>query len=221
MTTPLLRQRQINEMQDDRRALTEQLANPHIQDKATVARQIRRLDHQLETQTPKEAIGPEIDTLVQEEKELREAFTEGMPTAEEMRKCPPGAVGKNMAWEKRNKGTILKWKNVMLRLNVGNDDPDLCNIERFRPKANTLGMEKAQIPGKTYFFPTEAYKEGHERIFSKEKSDTPVTATEVVASIKPDKSKIKKGGWSPERKAAHSERMKARHAKRKTAKEGI
>lgn len=217
MTTPLLRQRQINEMQDDKRSLSKMLENPHIQDKASVARQLRRLDHQLETQTPKELAGRDVDGLVREEKELREKFTEGMPTAEEMRKCPPGAVGKHMAWEKRNKGTIMKWKNATLRLNVGDDDPDLCNIERFRPKTNTLGMEGAQIPGKTFFFPTETYKEGHERIdWSKTGEESnPEPDVPVVASPE-----SKKGGtWSPERRAAHSEKMKAHHAKRKVKEE--
>jgi hypothetical protein len=35
-----------------------------------------------------------------------------MPSQEEMRKAPPGAVDKHMGWEKRNKPKIAEWKNL-------------------------------------------------------------------------------------------------------------
>jgi len=87
-----------------------------------VMKQIRRLDTSLNAQTPKAFVGAEVDAAVQMERELRERILQGMPSQEEMRKSPPGAVDKHIEWEKRNKTDLLKWKNLKLRLNAGNPD---------------------------------------------------------------------------------------------------
>ena len=110
----LLRPHQREEMKSEKDALRGKLSNPHIEDKGAVARQLRKLEHQLETQTPKSYSGGEVDIAIRREVELREKLLEGIPSQEEMRKNPPGAVGKHMEWEKHNKNNILEWNNTML-----------------------------------------------------------------------------------------------------------
>ncbi len=77
----------------------------------------------------------------------------GMLSQEEMRTNPPGAVDKHLNWEKANKQNIAKWKNLMLRMNVGTEDQDLCNIERLRPTKSTMNMDGAQVSRTQYFMP--------------------------------------------------------------------
>ena len=196
----LLRPYQIEEMTSDRENLERQLNNPHIQDKGAVTTQLRKLRHQLETQTPKPYVGGELDTAVARSEKLKTEILDGMPSQEEMRKSPPGAVDKHRTWEKKNKAKLLEWKEIQLRLNAGTDENDVANFERFRPTGSTLSMHNAVIPGKQYFMPSESpqYKESHDRIFKKE---------------------TKKRGMSPEARQKASERMKAMHASKKTAKE--
>jgi hypothetical protein len=75
-----------------------------------------------------------------------------MPSQEEMRKAPPGAVDKHMSWEKRNKLKILEWKNLRLRLTHGTE-AEAANLERHRPTGSTLNMDNAHIVGKQFFMP--------------------------------------------------------------------
>lgn len=188
----LLRPHQVNEMLSDKENLQHQLNNPLIKDKGMVTTQLRKLNHQLETQTPKPYVGKEVDSAVQESERLKEELLQGMPSQEEMRKSPPGAVDKHRTWEKRNKAKLLKWKEIQLRLNAGSDENDVANFERYRPIGSTLNMANAVIPGKQYFMPSESqqYKENHDKIFNKK-------------------------GMSPEARQKASERMKAMHAAKK------
>ena len=73
-----------------------------------------------------------------------------MPSGEEMRKCPAGAIAKHTDWEKRNKGNIAKWKENQLRLNPNSDDPDLANFEKFRPTQSTLNMHNEIVEGQQF-----------------------------------------------------------------------
>ena len=196
----LLRPHQINEMHADKENLERQMNNPHIQDRGLVANQLRKLNRQLETQTPKPYSGKDLDSAVTRSEKLKAEILDGMPSQEEMRKSPPGAVDKHRTWEKKNKAKLLEWKEIQLRLNAGTDENDVANFERFRPTSSTLSMHNAVIPGKQYFMPSESpqYKESHDRIFSKE---------------------TKKRGMSKEARQKASERMKAMHAAKKAAKE--
>ena len=196
----LLRPHQVNEMISDKENLQRQLNNPHIQDKGLVTSQLRKLNHQLETQTPKHFVGKDLDTAVQRSDKLKEEILQGMPSQEEMRKSPPGAVDKHRTWEKRNKAKLLEWKEIQLRLNAGSDENDVANFERFRPTGSSLNMQNAQIPGKQYFMPSTSpeYKENHDRIFAKDKP---------------------KKGMSAEARQKASERMKKMHADKKAKKE--
>lgn len=196
--TTLLRPNQIDEMTAERESLSAALHNPHVQDKGSVVRQLRKLEHQLETQTPRPFEGKEVDAAVAREKELREQLLVGMPSQEEMRKSPPGAVGKHMDWERRNKRKLMEWKAIQLRLNHESKDPDVANFERFRPTRSTLNMDNAHIPGHTYFMPSEAYKENYDNIFRKPEEP-------------------KRPTISAEERERRRQRMLARHAARKAA----
>jgi hypothetical protein len=147
----LLRVDQIEEMEGEREGMRKKLQNPNIQDKGIVADQLRKLDTQLETQRPREFSSAEIDNAVRREASLREEWSKDMLSAEEMRKCPPGAVDRHLAWERKNKAKISEWQNIMRRLNAGSDAREIASIERFRPEVNTLNMHNAIVAGKTYF----------------------------------------------------------------------
>ncbi len=163
-TAHLLRPNQVNDLLDDKQSLENSLKSPHLQDRGAVHTQLRRLNKQIDQQAPKQPSGAELDKLVKQEASLREKILTGMPSQEEMRKCPPGAIGKETKWNKKNKNNMLAWKNTMLRLNAGTDDPDVANFERYRPISNSLNMDNAQIPGKQYYLPTEAYKAGYDNV---------------------------------------------------------
>lgn len=152
-TKPLLRPAQLESAKEERQTLEAKLRSPHIQDKGEVQRQIRRLDSSLKTQAPEEFKGKDVDKAKVLEAELRGKILDGMPSHEEMRKNPPGAVAKHLAWEKRNKQNMELWKNLQLRLNVGTNDPDIANFEKYRPHKSSLNMDGAQISGNSVFLP--------------------------------------------------------------------
>ena len=124
-------------------------------------RQLRALNAQLVSQSPKAYKSDEVDKAVAREKVLREQFTEGMLTQAEMRKTPTGAVDKHIAWERRNKEAILEWKNIRLRLQESGgidgmtDARDVANIERYRPVGGSgeLPMHNPLIAGKDIHLP--------------------------------------------------------------------
>ena len=165
-TTPKLRPWQAEKLNEEKRRLEGTLnAPPHIanqiQDRGMLARQLRRLDTQIETQTPQPYAAGEIDSAVARESHLLEEITAGMPTQAEMRRNPAGARDKHRAWEKRNKTKILEWRNIRLRRRASgaSDDPDdardICNIEVHRPVGGPgeLNMHNEQIPGQQYYLP--------------------------------------------------------------------
>ena len=84
-------------------------------------------------------------------KTLLDQILTGMPSQEEMRKAPPGAVDKHMGWEKRNKPAIMEWKNLQLRLRPG--EREAANLERHRPASSTLNMDNAVVQGKAIYIP--------------------------------------------------------------------
>lgn len=151
----LLRPNQIEELKDEERILEKKLKLADVMpiDRAAAMGQLQRVRRHLDVQSPKEVSGKVKDDLIKKNDKLLEEILEGMPSQEEMRKNPPGAVDKHRKWESRNKQKIIEWKNNQLTLNVGTDDIDVANLERFRPKASTLNMQNAQISGKDYYFP--------------------------------------------------------------------
>ena len=127
-----------------------------------MAKQLRGLKRQLETQAPKGYAEADKDAAITREAELRDSWTNGMPTQAEMRRNPAGAVDKNRSWDARSKAAVLEWKNIRLRLHAGGDLPntladsrDVANIEMFRPAvaSHELNMANEQIPGTQYHMP--------------------------------------------------------------------
>jgi len=163
-TAPLLKQSQLQEMGQERDRLKQTLhAPPHlrnaIQDASTMFGVLKRLESSLERDTPREYAGAELDKAVRREKELREKIMKGMPTSEEMRRNPPGALDKHMQWEARNKADIGEWKNIRRRMMASGavessvSDASVANVEMLRPSGgHQLSMDGAQIPvAKTYY----------------------------------------------------------------------
>lgn len=141
-------------MEDEKRAKEEQLRSATFRgDKGEVSEQLRALVRQLETQRPRPYKSDEIDNAVRREAELRSQIRDGMLSQEEMRKCPPGAVDRHRAWEKRNASRIEEWQNIQRRLHADDDDLESASIENFRPVQSTMNMHNAMIPGKNIFLP--------------------------------------------------------------------
>jgi len=153
-TKPLYRPDQLQNAKEEIRSLEAKLSNPQIQDKGEVGKQLRRAKHMLAAQTPEPPTsGEEEGRMVARSKQLLSDILQGMPSHEEMRKSPPGAIDKHRHWEGRNKAKILEWKNLQLRMTAGSGDREVANLERHRPHASTLNMDNAFIPGRNFFMP--------------------------------------------------------------------
>ncbi len=167
--TNFLRPHQISRIESDVRAGKAALNDPtaRLEDRSLVTKRVARLEKQLAEETPPDITREQENRLAKIEKDLRtQIASDGMPSHEEMRRAPDGAVGKHMRWEKRNKKALLRWKNVMLTLSKGSSDPDIANFERHRPHDSTIGMHSAQI-GKdqdAYSFPSEQFKANYDNI---------------------------------------------------------
>lgn len=152
-TKPLLRPSQVEDTKSEIKALEAKLQSPYIEDKGEVAKQLRRVTKSFEEQVPRPPVdGEEEGRMVARSRDLLNDILQGMPSQEEMRKAPPGAVDKHMKWEKANKARIAEWKNIQLRLTHG-QEPDAANLERHRPVGSSLNMDNAYIPGRTFFMP--------------------------------------------------------------------
>lgn len=153
-TTPLLRPDQLARAKDEIKSLEHKLSNPLVEDKGEVRKQLRNAVRITDEQTPlPPQNGEEEGRMVSRSKQLLSEILEGMPSQEEMRKAPPGAVEKHRAWEGRNKSKIMEWKHIQLRLNAGSSNMDTANLELHRPKASTLNMDSAFIAGKQFHMP--------------------------------------------------------------------
>ena len=163
MATNLLRPPQIIELENERKYLDEQLNGPWkhlVQEPGKVRGRLRDVSKQLDEGRPHPVTDPlERDKLAKVEQGLREEITQGMLSQEEMRKNPPGAVDRHLAWERGMKGKILEWKEARLRLAADTSpvetwNRDEANLEQFRPEG-AIGRVRldAQIPGKMAMSP--------------------------------------------------------------------
>ncbi len=176
-----LKPQQVAELNGEKTSIERSLrgeGGAQLQDRGAAMKRGRAIDKMLTEEQAPELKPEQKDSWSKRGGELREKFTQGMCSGEEMRKAPPGAVGKHTRWEKHNKSAILEWKNIQRALNPGSDDPDVANIEQFRPHrtAHDLNMDNAQITGTTYsgISPTPQYLEGHDRTFGeKEEEEKP------------------------------------------------
>lgn len=166
-TENVLHPRQTAELKETKARLAGMLsAPPYIRDQladggANVQKQIRDIDNMLK-QAPEPIPPDEIDAAVKTEKLLREKWLEGMPTQAEMRRNPPGAVDKNMSWQKKTKTAVAQWKRLRRQLHASGisehhlaDEGDVSNIELYRPRGGSgeMGMDNAQIAGKDFHLP--------------------------------------------------------------------
>lgn len=153
-TSPLLRPDQLESAREEIKSLEAKMTNPLIEDKGQVRRQLQNARKATEMQTPHAPQNAEEEgRMVSKSRELLGKILEGMPSQEEMRKAPPGAVEKHRSWETRNKARILEWKNLQLRLTAGSGDRDAANLEKHRPTSSSLNMDSAFIQGKNFFMP--------------------------------------------------------------------
>src|SRR3990167_9226865 len=129
------------------------MQQPHAQLRHIMARQLKAQEKTLAEGTPQPFAAGEVDAAVAREKALRDEITAGMPSSREMRRNMPGVVGRHMRWERKNKPLINEWKYLRRRIFAGTDDPDVANLEQFRPAGNPAydaDLAGAQIPGHDY-----------------------------------------------------------------------
>lgn len=164
-TAPYLKVSQIEEMQGEKRRLSETLnAPPHLrralQDPAQMMKTLRGIEKSLSEDSPVPYQGAEKDAAVKREKELREKFSATMPTQAEMRRNPPGALDKHIMWERDNEDDVGEWKNIRRRMLESGMLPgsmserSASNIELYRPAGGSgeLNMDNAQIPQARTFY---------------------------------------------------------------------
>ena len=120
------------------------------------AQQARQLSKMVDDQIAKPVQGEKKDLIAKLAEEVMEStIRPALVPREDMRRNPAGSVGRFMRVEnaKPIKQAIQQWKRAQLVLEPGNEDPDLANVERFRPERinDTNGaatfMANAQIPG--------------------------------------------------------------------------
>jgi hypothetical protein len=165
---------QVQRMNSDIVSLRKQIEDPRPggADKGEMLARVRRIEQSLETQKPPDLTAEQRDAYAKEEERLRETFAPHMLSGEEMRKAPPGAVDRQIAFHEKFKRVIFRWKNIIRALNPDNTAPDLSSIERFRPhkRPGQPSMHDVQIEGKTFvgLEDSPAYREGWDRTFGDE-----------------------------------------------------
>lgn len=147
-----LRSGQRAEFKDEIRKLEVVLEDPiarkAITDIGRVTRRLAALRRDLKTQSPVPLTASQRDKIAKLNRLCQAAFTDCMPTDEQMRRKPPGAVDHHRAWDETNKRAVLFWKASQLLLHPESTDIDLCNVERFRPSPATRNLHvDAQLPG--------------------------------------------------------------------------
>ena len=169
-----LKTRQVVDYQDEIKAIDDMLndGKSKIENRADMNQRVQQLRQTLAHGAPPDTTPDQRTALAKEEASLREEIKSEMLSQEELRKCPPGAIGAELKFQRRNKAKIIRWKNIMRTLHKGDDDPDISNMEKFRGKVNRLNMDNAVIPGKQHFLSpdTQAYKDGYEKIWPSEAS---------------------------------------------------
>ena len=122
---------------------------------ADAAKRIRAIHQTLTDQAPKKITGPRANQVFQKIEEVLAAdIKPAMLSKTVMRRNPAGAVGHFLRSENSRgvKDAILTVKRAIRGLDPENPDPDLTNMERFRPEGaradgTTSFMPDATIPG--------------------------------------------------------------------------
>lgn len=211
----LLKTHQVEELLDEKAQIQDTLSpsNPfrkNINKPQLMHQRARSIEKIIEEYAPEKLPGNEQDKLAKLEQDLRNTWTQGMPTEEEMRKNPAGMVDRHRKWEKANKKIIMQWKNVRRQLEPNSDDPDLANIERFRPSGVMDRLvADAQIRGAMNYrtIPQENWDTAFE---GKGPENTALKQAERVAE---EQGKGKRQ-YTEEQKEAMRQRLAAARAKR-------
>jgi hypothetical protein len=187
-----LRPNEIQECEEDKRTFQRMLKQRDYDRRVQhqgVLNSLKAVEKRLQ-QAPPDLSPEQRDRASKRITELEGQLKEGMLSHEEMRRNPPGAVAQNVRWERANKRRVMEWKNLQLALHKGASHTDtsaMLNIARLRPHTNHLPMGGAQIQSTvTMSFPSEAYKEGWERIFGSgdtEKDDMRQRLSELEALL--------------------------------------
>jgi len=166
--------REVQEWSAEISSLEATLSDPgaRLEDRGEVTQQLKRAKHALDTESPPDVTPAQRDAIAKEAVELREKIRGQMCSQEEMRKAPPGAIGKHFK-EREMIPLHLRWKNLMRILHKGDPNPDVANIEMLRPKESTINMDNAVIPGKQFFLSpdTQQYKDNYDQTFGGGEAD--------------------------------------------------
>lgn len=146
----LLRPHQVMELTEEANRIDRMLVGEHrgaVQDANALRKASKRIRKAVDAAAPQPYEGAEKDKMAVRASVLRDKIQEGMLSRVEMRRNPVGAVDRHLAWEKANKGRILEYKHIMLRLNSGTEERNVANIEKFRPEGGMSYTSEAQISG--------------------------------------------------------------------------
>ena len=188
---PTLKPTQRKAIEDDLEAAQSALTNPEISqfitDKASLSKQVKTMKDTLDREAPKPyGTAAEKDTAMLRERELREQFTDNMPSVEEMRKNRDGSPTKHLAWEKKNKKAILEWREIRKRLEPDSDDDSITSYEKYRPERPFAYDANAQISG--HHAMSEKAKENYPEEMAQPKATTAIShMKEVFSNIFPAK----------------------------------
>lgn len=144
------RQSEAAEVEATERKLTDPVERRFLQNPGKLKQQNDRRKQNLLAQSPPTDLKPsQRDKMRKLETVTRDFVAENMPTAEQMRHNPPGAVDHHIAWNRHAKRALLTWKSVRILLNSDSDALDLANFEVYRPaNAATRNLfSDGQIPG--------------------------------------------------------------------------
>ena len=149
---PYLRKNQLERMESEEKRLVSSLNDPGVRDKEDAARSLQRLRHQRDRQTAPAMTPLEKDKVVRLEQELLADLKVAVPSDQEMRHMPSGAVERHIDWEDRiqgplkmkNRRKIHVWKNLRVLLGLS------PNFEPHRPQTSKLNLEDSFIPTRNF-----------------------------------------------------------------------
>lgn len=141
-----LRPTQVADLQDEKKRLDKFCQRPDV-DKSDARKNLRQVNNMLSEQSATQLKGQDLDSAKKRIDTLEAEIKKGMLSNEEMRKSPPGAVGRHMKHEKDNQKNIQEWKRLQIATNAGDTNPDLANIERLRPSKSSMNMHNAIVQG--------------------------------------------------------------------------
>ena len=152
-----LRNHQVEEYQSEAARLNQIVTAPAYVtgvDRGIASKRAREVQKLIDNQVAKPLHGAEKDRVAKLAADVMEnVIRPALLPREEMRRNPAGAVGRFLKQEnsRETKHAIQQWKRAQLAVEQGNPDPDLANVERFRPEIMQPGvathMAGAQIPG--------------------------------------------------------------------------